>query len=126
MTGRFIAFLWMLIGLMMFAFFTSMVTTLLQSAKVDTVPLALTSIYNRITETSGGQDRLRVCTVQGVYEELLAAFKIPETQYTVRSNIFDCYREFIGSPDVSTSPPPPPPLGAAIRYKPENWQPMMQ
>mmetsp|Transcript_5459 Transcript_5459/g.15208 ORF Transcript_5459/g.15208 Transcript_5459/m.15208 type:complete len:864 (+) Transcript_5459:83-2674(+) len=94
MTGRFIALVWMLVGLMMFAFFTSTVTTLVQSTKVASVPMSLSTIYSRIAAPGGSQEGLRMCTVPGVYEEIIRAFQVSTLDYDLRDTIAECYRDF--------------------------------
>eukprot|EP00873_Tetraselmis_striata_P004278 jgi/Tetstr1/424542/TSEL_015069.t1 len=83
MSGRFLAFLWMMVGLINFAFFTSSISGIIheiQDVNIwEPVPIIKSRISNR---------EVKLCTVGGVYEEVLN-LEVGSTK--LAKNINECY-----------------------------------
>ena len=88
MTGRFIAFIWMMIGLLIFGFFTSTITNLVNELKVEAIIISPEIVFQRARNT---MDSMYVCSVQGVYEDILGPSFILDD---VRPAISECYAKF--------------------------------
>lgn len=89
MTGRFIAFLWMIIGLIMFAFFTSTITGLVADVEAEQIILPVEDVYKMVL--SEINNTVKLCTVKGVYEEILPS---ANKNIDILDSISDCYRRF--------------------------------
>ena len=87
MAGRFIAFIWMMIGLLIFGFFTSTITNLVNDFKVEAIIVSPETVYQRALDRL---DPMSVCSVQGVYEEILGPAIIGD----VKTAVSDCYAKF--------------------------------
>jgi hypothetical protein len=95
MTGRFLAFLWMMVGLITFAFFTSAVSSIVHEIQGDKIWHSAAEIQSRIDNREIG-----FCTVRGVFEDI---FPEAGDGAVTANNVDECYASFKDSKEVRRS-----------------------